>query len=79
VPSRTLHERSSMTDEEVSIVTNAIAYGIETVRPGDTTVIDRGTVDTPIHMKKIYEVVAKHVLWTLGEYERQQSERGSRV
>ena len=71
-----------MTDEELcklSVVTNAIGYGMETVKHGDDAIRDHGVVDIPTAMVEIYAVVAKHVIWTLREYERQQLERGTKV
>ena len=69
-----------MTDEErkISVVTNAIAYAVESYKPS------RGVSDVgPIYIgdmkTEMYSAVAKHVLWTLKEYERQQLERGTKV
>ena len=69
-----------MTDEErkISVVTNAIAYAFEAYKPG-VGISDVGTfyiVDTKTEM---YRAVADHVMLALKEYERQQSERGTRV
>lgn len=64
-----------MSDEErkISVVTNAIAYAVETYKPSQG-VVDVGVIYIGDMKTEMYSVVARHVLQTLEEYERQQSE-----